>query len=252
MAQVSQQLLYEEKTPSARKRHYCLKLVKLVETKATKNEQRVNIQFTRGSKTSVQVDNVEKKKIQEHLDFVASRLQKLHKNMMWNMYVGRSFLENIEPVTRVQDEVNIATPNNSEVCINKPVTWSKDSVDHIEDMLRVNEDTCDGLVCLLNVANDTSERDIDYDEIAWEIDKVAVYHCVEIYTQRLLNQEGCMVRQSMDPISRKVRTPGRNRSGLWCTSPTSLLKTSPLQRSWQKQSCLQWTSTLKRSSYFTY
>ena len=76
MAQVSQQLLYEEKTPSARKRHYCLKLVKLVETK---NEQRVNIQFTRGSKTSVQVDNVEEKKIQEHLDFVASRLQKLHK-----------------------------------------------------------------------------------------------------------------------------------------------------------------------------
>ena len=85
MAQVSQQLLYEEKTPSARKRHYCLKLVKLVETKATKNEQSVNIQFTRDSKTSVQVDNVEEKKIQEHLDFVASRLQKLHKNMMWNI-----------------------------------------------------------------------------------------------------------------------------------------------------------------------
>ena len=33
-----------------------------------------------------------------------------------------------------------------------------------------------------------------------------------------------MVRQGMDPISRKVRTPGRNRSGLWCTSPISLLK----------------------------
>ena len=73
-----------------------------METKATKDEQSVNIQFTRDSKTSVQVDNVEEKKVQEHFDFVASRLQKLHKNVMWNMYVGRSFLEKIEPVTRVQ------------------------------------------------------------------------------------------------------------------------------------------------------
>ena len=102
--QVSPQLLYEEKTPSARMRHYCLKPVKLVETKATKDEQSVNIQFTRDSKTSVQVDNVREKKFQEHFNFMASRLQKLHKNMMWSMYVGRSFLDNIELVTKAQDE----------------------------------------------------------------------------------------------------------------------------------------------------
>merc|ERR1711915_530464 len=33
------------------------------------------------------------------------------------------------------------------------------------------------------------------------------------YGQRLLNQEGCMARHGLDPISRKVRTPGRNRRG---------------------------------------
>ena len=49
-----------------------------MKTKAAKDEQSVNIQFTRDSKTSVQVDNVEEKKVQEHFDFVASRLQKLH------------------------------------------------------------------------------------------------------------------------------------------------------------------------------
>ena len=98
-----------------------------METKATKDEQSVNIQFTRDSKTSVQVDNVEEKKVQEHFDFVASRLQKLHKNVMWSMYVGRSFLDNIELVTRAQNEF----------CINKTVTWSKDIVNHIEDMLRL-------------------------------------------------------------------------------------------------------------------
>jgi len=207
------QLQYEEKMLGARRRHYCLKPVKLVETRAGKDDGCVNIQVTRGSKTGIQVDNGEEKKIQEHFDFVASRLQKLHKSVMWNMYVGRSFLERIDPVSRVQDEVDIATPDTSEFCINKPVTWSRDSIDHIEDMLRVNEIPCDGLVCLFSVANDTSERDIDYDEITWEIEKVAVYHCVKTYSQRLLNQEGNMARQGMDPISRKVRTPGRNRSG---------------------------------------
>merc|ERR1711915_390447 len=33
------------------------------------------------------------------------------------------------------------------------------------------------------------------------------------YGQRLLNQEGCMARHGLDPTSRKVRTPGRNRRG---------------------------------------
>ena len=35
---------------------------------------------------------------------MASRLQRLHKNVMWSMYVGRSFLDNIELVTKAQDE----------------------------------------------------------------------------------------------------------------------------------------------------
>ena len=109
--------------------------------------------------------------------------------------------------------MNIDIPDTGEFDINKPKTWSSDCIAHIEDTLRVNEIPSDGLVCLFSVANDDSERDIDYDEVAWEIEKVAVYHCVKTYGQRLLNQEGCMARQEMDPISRKVRTPGRNRSG---------------------------------------
>ena len=54
----------------------------------------------------------------------------------------------------------------------------------------MNEIPCDGLVCLFSVANDTSERDIDYDEIAWEIEKVAVYHCVKTYSRDFLTKRG--------------------------------------------------------------
>ena len=118
-----------------------------------------------------------------------------------------------EPLTVVKEEVPLESSNNSDFGINNPKTWNKDCMSHIENTLRLNEIPSDGLVCLFSVANDDSEHDIDSDEVAWEIEKVAIYHCVNTYGQRLLNQEGCMARQGLDPISRKVRTPGRNRSG---------------------------------------
>ena len=40
-----------------------------------------------------------------------------------------------------------------------------------------------------------------------------VYHCINSHPLRLLNQEAVLARQGLDPISRKVRTPGRNRAG---------------------------------------
>ena len=118
-----------------------------------------------------------------------------------------------EPINRAHEEVDI---EGSDLCafdINNAKTWNKECITHIEDTLRVNEIPSDGLICLFSVANDDTEQDIDYDEVAWEIEKVVLYHIVNTYSQRLLNQEGCMARQGMDPISRKVRTPGRNRSG---------------------------------------
>ena len=78
---------------SERKRRYCLNKVKLVETKAAKDADCVNVQFSRGSKTNINVDKAEEKKICEHFDFVMTKLQKLHKSVIWNMFIGRSFLE---------------------------------------------------------------------------------------------------------------------------------------------------------------
>ena len=50
-------------------------------------------------------------------------------------------------------------------------------------------------------------------EVAWELEKVLIYHCINSHPLRLLNQEAVLARQGLDPISRKVRTPGRNRAG---------------------------------------
>ena len=49
----------------------------------------------RGTKTSINIDHIEEKKIQEHFNFVTTKLEKLHKNLMWNMFIGRSYLDKV-------------------------------------------------------------------------------------------------------------------------------------------------------------
>ena len=206
-------LLYEEKQSCSRRRRYCLKPVNLVETKAAKDVESVNIQFSRGNKTNINIDCTEEKKIHEHFEFVIKKLQKMHKSVMWNMYIGRSFLKKNESNIRAQEELDVDDYSNNEFDINNAASWNKDCITHIEETLRVNEVPSDGIVCLFSIANNDSEPDIDDDEVAWEIEKVVLYYTVNTYIQRVLNQEGCMARQGIDPISRKVRTQSRDKTG---------------------------------------
>ena len=60
-----------------------------------KINQKIAFLIFSGAKTSVNIDNVEEKKIHEHFDFVTTKLEKLHKNLMWNMFVGRSYLDKV-------------------------------------------------------------------------------------------------------------------------------------------------------------
>ena len=53
------------------------------------------VNIFRGTKTSVNIDNVEERKIHDHFNFVTQKLEKLHKNVMWNMYIGRSYLDKV-------------------------------------------------------------------------------------------------------------------------------------------------------------
>ena len=41
------------------------------------------------------IDNVEERKIHDHFNFVTQKLEKLHKNVMWNLYIGRSYLDKV-------------------------------------------------------------------------------------------------------------------------------------------------------------
>ena len=39
-------------------------------------------------------------------------------------------------------------------------------------------------------------------QVAWELEKAVVYHCISLHPQRLLNQEAVMARQGLEPHSR--------------------------------------------------
>ena len=77
-------------------------------------------------------------------------------------------------------------------------------------------------------------------QVAWELEKAVVYHCISLHPQRLLNQEAVMARQGLEPHSRwtkifeilknylhKLSPAGRcgrlggTERATWCTSPTS-------------------------------
>ena len=47
-------------------------------------------------------------------------------------------------------------------------------------------------------------------QVAWELEKVLIYHSISAHPHRLLNQEGVMARRGLEPISRKVITNREN------------------------------------------
>lgn len=54
---------------------------------------------------------------------------------------------------------------------------------------------------------------VDYDELAWELEKCLTYHFVSARSQVIMNEEACMSRKGLDPVSRKTKTPGRKKAG---------------------------------------
>ena len=114
-----------------------MKQVKIIETKAEKDEASVNIQLARENKR-ISIDAVEEKKIHEHFDFVATKLQKLHKSVMWNMFIGCSAVEKRKTVNKALEEVDFDNLANRELDINNPNTWSKKGLNDIENTLRKN------------------------------------------------------------------------------------------------------------------
>ena len=145
---------------------YILIIVELRGDRGTlRHYETIMIMFCRGTKTSINIDNMEERKIQEHFNFVTAKLEKLHKNLMWNMFIGRSYLDKIEKVSRVMDEISLDSSEVGDFDVGNPKTWSKECLNQIEATLQVNEIPYDGIVSVFSVLNDVNDRDVDSDEV---------------------------------------------------------------------------------------
>ncbi len=162
--------------------------------------------------TFIQLDEEEARKVQHHGDAVIKKLQKIHKTAVWNVLVGRSFADRIQRGKQASEEINLDHDENSEFDANNPRTWSEDSLGFVQSLLKAAEFHFDGFVVLFCVKAEENDS-VDYDELAWELEKCLVYHMVATRQQLVMNEEGAMSRRGLDPVSRKTKTPGRRRSG---------------------------------------
>ena len=138
----------------------------------------IHVQVIKGkTSTFIHLDEDEAKKVQTHCETVLRKLQRIHKAAVWNVLIGRSFVDKIAKGKEKSEEINLNHDENLEFDPNNPRTWSDESVDFIKSVLKANEFNFDGFVVLFCVAN--NERDaneVDYDEMAWELEKCLIYH----------------------------------------------------------------------------
>ena len=127
------------------------------------------------------------------------------------------------------EEINIDRDENVEFSATNPKTWSDDSLDFIRSVLKASEFRHDGFVVLFCVENAVggsgSGADVDYDEMAWELEKVVTYHYIATKPQLIANEEATMARKGLDPVSRKTKTPGRKKAGFCVYLAYQLLDT---------------------------
>ena len=184
-----QAIYYKEASGVTKSARFCLKPVQPSDGSGNKRptsakidpEKRsdgINVQIVKGKTTTfIHLEEDEAKKVQSHGDLVLKKLQRIHKSAIWSVLVGRSFIDKIPKGKEKNEEINLNRDENLEFDPNNPRTWSDESLEFIHSLLKANEFNFDGFVVLFCVAN--NERDsneVDYDEMAWELEKCLTYH----------------------------------------------------------------------------
>ena len=217
---------YKEESEATRTTKFCLRPVRTLKPRAERRTEAINVQVVPGKTTTfIQLDEDEARKVQQHGDAVVRKLQKIHKTALWNVFVGRSYADRIQRGKQAAEEINLDHDENSEFDPLNPRSWSEDTLGFVRNLLQAAEFRFDGVVVLFCVQCDPAEAGVDYDELAWELEKCLVYHLVATRGQLVMNEEGTMSRRGLDPVSRKTKTPGRKRSGYLVYMAYQLLDT---------------------------
>ena len=183
-------LYYEDTIVFQRKKRYCIRQVKMIKTKAEKVQRKVNIQLASGDNTVITVDNVEKKKICEHVDHVTARIQKLHKSGMWSIRLGCSLVGKNATVMKTEKEVEISNVR----------AWVRSGMDDIEEVLNDGDEKYDGIVCMFSL---TEEANTESEEVMLTMLRIMRNHGLRKYKQRMMNQADIRILEERRKRCRK-------------------------------------------------
>ena len=128
-------LYFEETFKKEKKFRYCLKFLEFSDGEQTtvSSKQNSDIWLNLKNETSNKVQLLEsgKKNLRDHLDFVIKKLEKLHKNLIWNLHLGQAAILSSEMAASTGGETNIALlPGKFN--LKNPKTWSKATLEMMD------------------------------------------------------------------------------------------------------------------------
>ena len=192
-------ILYCEETVTREKKfRYCLKIIKNEESigksKRYFETGFILINFLHSSNFFFSIDFIhlkfdkesgkfnlkifEEKKIYDHVDNVVSTMERCHKNIVWNIYIGKTPITKYTASSNSDDEKNVEDILAEKFSINNPLTWSKTIMADVETFLHNREIQVDGIVGVLAIDDD----DVD---VAENIIKTTTKYCSNKFGTRL-------------------------------------------------------------------
>ena len=195
----SPNMYFEETFKKEKKFRYCLRFLKVSDgdlTMPARQNSTLCLHVDRETK-KVHLKESEKKNVRDHLDFVIKKLEKLHKNLIWNINLGHSpiFVSDICP--RPEGENNISLLPDKFVMRN-PKTWSKATLETMDSSLKLVEFDADGIVCVFAL-----EGDEKVSGGVEEVKRVGLEHLAKVYGMRVWQEKG-----ARRPLERKTPVGG--------------------------------------------
>ena len=177
-------LYFEETFKKEKKFRYCLKFLQVSDGEPTvPSKQNSDIWLNLKNETNNKVHLVEseKRSLRDHLDFVSKKLEKLHKNLIWNIYLGQAPIFSSEMTPTPGGETNIAMlPGKFN--LKNPKTWSKATLEMMDADLKQMEFDADGIVSVFAVEDTEKVRAAASIE---EVREAGLDHLQAVFGQRV-------------------------------------------------------------------
>ena len=174
-------LYFEETFKKEKKFRYCLKFLQVSDGEPSKQNSDIWLNLKTETNNKAHLVESEKKNLRDHLDFVIKKLEKLHKNLIWNIHLGQAAILSSEMTPTPGGETNIALLP-AKFSLKNPKTWSKATLEMMDSDLKQMEFDADGIVSVF--ALEETEK-VKARAIMEEVRGAGLDHLQAVFGQRV-------------------------------------------------------------------